>query len=174
MKEKIRMSLHLGCGNIYNESKGKEKWINLDKMRTVKADVYHDLDEYPYPFAPNTFDYIYSQGLLEHVEDVIKHLEEIWRISKKGAIVEYKVPHSMSQNSFTDFTHKHTFTEYSMALVCDNLEGNLYIQGKFDLLEVQKIKGQMGKLFPEFINRKICHVIEEVYQFIIFKLVVKK
>lgn len=173
-KDTRKTYLHLGCGRMYRESTIKEKWVNLDKLRTMKADVHHDLDKYPYPFDSDTFDYVYSQGLLEHLTEPIQHLEEIWRICKKGAILEYKVPHGMSQNSFTDFTHKHTFTPYSMAVVCDNQEGTIYIQGKFDLLEAKPIKGRVGILFPEFVNRKLCHVIGEVYQFINFKLLVKK
>lgn len=163
------MKLHLGCGFDYRKG-----WVNVDRLRHVKVDVLHDLDEYPYPFAGNTFSVVYSDGLVEHLDDLIMHFEEIWRICKKNAKIEFKVPFALSQNNFADFTHMHSFTLNSMSRICDNVEGRKYIKGKFDFVSAKPIRGGVGYFFPNFINSKLCHVIGEVYQSIIFEIQVKK
>ena len=55
--------LNAGCGNNY-----KEGYVNLDILDNVKKDVKHDLNEFPYPFNDDEFDYILLDNTLEHLE----------------------------------------------------------------------------------------------------------
>ncbi len=80
--------LNLGCWGDY-----KEGWVNVDVNKQAKADVYHNLDKFPYPFKDNTFDVIYLSHVLEHLEDPMRVVKELWRISKPKGKVIIKVPH---------------------------------------------------------------------------------
>jgi SAM-dependent methyltransferase len=96
--------LNIGCGQ-----KPLADAVNLDISATVSADVVHDLNVTPWPFAADSFDEVHAYDVLEHVVDVIPVLEEIHRISKPGGVLYVTVPHFSSANAFTDVTHRHWF-----------------------------------------------------------------
>jgi len=98
------MRLNLGCGR-----KPLAEAVNLDISPVVGADVVHDLNTTPWPFASDTFDEVHAYDVLEHVQDVVKALEEIHRICRPGAVLHATVPHFSSANAFTDVTHRHWF-----------------------------------------------------------------
>lgn len=98
------MKLQIGTGNNY-----KEGWVNADFNKDVKADVYFDLEKFPYPFEDNTFEYIYADNVIEHLEDLIKVMEELHRISKDKAIIKIIVPHYSGHGAFSHLTHKRYF-----------------------------------------------------------------
>lgn len=96
--------LNLGCGRDYREG-----WINLDFNKEVKADIYHDLEKFPYPFKDNEFDLIYLDNVLEHVKDIFKCIDELWRISKPEAIIIIFVPHFSGIYATKHLAHYHQF-----------------------------------------------------------------
>jgi predicted SAM-dependent methyltransferase len=98
------MRLNLGCGR-----KPLDGAVNLDVSAHVGADVVHDLNRTPWPFASDTFDEIHAYDVLEHVDDVVAALEEIHRIARRGGVLHATVPHFSSANAFTDVTHRHWF-----------------------------------------------------------------
>ncbi len=98
--------LNLGCGLDY-----KEGFTNVDFCvgDSFKFDIKHDLEKFPYPFEDNEFDYILMDNVLEHLEDTIKVLEELHRISKPNAKIEIYVPHCSGYMAFGNITHKRFF-----------------------------------------------------------------
>jgi len=99
------MKLNLGSGLDY-----KPGFINLDSDKNLKADIYHNINKFPWPFPDNTFSEIHCFHILEHVDNLIETMQEIKRISKKGAIIKIKVPLFPSIHSVSDPTHKRYFT----------------------------------------------------------------
>jgi SAM-dependent methyltransferase len=97
--------LNLGCDFDY-----KEGWINLDFHTNLKADVIHDLNNFPWPFKDNTFKFILANHVIEHLREIPKVMNELWRISKPGAIIKIVVPYFNNFNSFRDVTHINFFT----------------------------------------------------------------
>ncbi|MBI2105982.1 methyltransferase domain-containing protein [Candidatus Woesearchaeota archaeon] len=93
--------LNLASGERYMEG-----YINLDYNKNLKADIYHDLNRFPYPFEDNYFEEIYCHHILEHVEDLLKTMEELWRISKPAGKILIFGPHSGSFEMHVDLTHK--------------------------------------------------------------------
>ena len=61
--------------------------IGRDNNPASQADVFHNLDQFPYPFEDNQFDRIYGTDVLEHLDDVIRTMEEIDRIGRPGGEV---------------------------------------------------------------------------------------
>jgi SAM-dependent methyltransferase len=118
--------LDLGCGA--RKTPGS---IGLDRENLPGVDVVHDLGKYPYPLETSRFERIVMRHAAEHVDDVIRLMEEVHRIGKPGARVEIYAPHYTSSNSYRDPTHKHHFSLFSFDFFCgDRLE---VIQERFGL-----------------------------------------
>lgn len=128
--------LNIGCGRDI-----KKDYINLDVLKLKGVDVVHDLNKFPYPFKDNEFDEIECKAVLEHVEDVSKTMNEIYRILKKGGIVNIEVPHFTSTNMYNDPTHKNFFSINSFYFFCGK---SFYYDFKFKLI---KKKLTFGKTF---------------------------
>lgn len=102
--------LDLGCGN--NKRPGA---IGVDFNERVAVDVIHNLNNFPYPFEDTSFDEIYLDNTLEHLDDVVRVMEEVHRIVKPGGLVKVIVPYFRSPWASIDPTHKHFFTVDSFA-----------------------------------------------------------
>jgi hypothetical protein len=98
--------LHIGCGHDYRDG-----FVNVDRGN-CRADVYHNLEELPYPFPTNQFDLVIANQTLEHLD--IRQwpniVAELWRISAPNAVWEFRSPHAASDNFATDPTHRMPFT----------------------------------------------------------------
>lgn len=102
--------LDLGCGN-----KKRPGSIGVDGNSRTAADVVHDLNVFPYPFEANSFDEIYMDNVLEHLDNVIGVMEEVHRMSAPNATVKVIVPYFRSVWAAIDPTHRHAFTTDSFA-----------------------------------------------------------
>ncbi len=96
----MKTTLDVGCGN--NKTPGA---IGIDSNPGTQADVFHDLNVFPWPLEANSFDRVVCSHIVEHVADMIKFMEEVHRVSRAGALIEIVTPHFSSRFSFTDPTH---------------------------------------------------------------------
>jgi SAM-dependent methyltransferase len=80
--------LNLGSGKDYLEG-----YVNVDNNSHAKADVIHDLNSYPYPFSDSEFDEVLASHVIEHLNDPLDFLEEIYRIAGNNAKIIIKCPH---------------------------------------------------------------------------------
>ena len=106
--------LDLGCS--FHKRDG---FVGIDILKSDGIDV--QTDACFLPFKENSFDEIYSSYALEHIQDNLKVLEEIWRVCKDGAIVRLILPHFSNPAFSDDLTHKHrystrTFEHYDQEL----------------------------------------------------------
>jgi hypothetical protein len=122
--------LNLGCGKDI-----KDGYVNLDSVKLPGIDIVHNLDKYPWPFKNNEFDEIEGYMILEHLDSIIKPLEEIWRISKNKAIIKIKVPLFPSIYSVSDPTHKQFFTYFTFNYFTENDNLNYYSKARFNILQ---------------------------------------
>lgn len=128
------MKLNLGCGE-----RKVEGFIGVDKIKTKAVDKVWDLNVFPYPFSDNSVAEVFMDNVLEHLEDVILTMEEIYRISKPGAKIKINVPYFKSNSAFTDPTHKHFFTENSFKYFDKKSSLHFYTKARFDVVKVELV-----------------------------------
>lgn len=101
-------TLDFGCGK-----RRRPDSIGVDLNPNSNADVIANLDQFPYPFTDNSFDCIYCDGIIEHLTDVVRVMEELHRIARSGAHIVIITPYFTSADAFSDPTHKHYFSARS-------------------------------------------------------------
>lgn len=110
VNEKKLKVLDLGCGK-----KKRAGAIGVDFSDRHDADIIHNLNIFPYPLKDEEFDEIYLDNVLEHLDDPLRVMEEVHRISKLGGKVKVIVPYFRSVWAFIDPTHQHFFAVDSFA-----------------------------------------------------------
>src|SRR3989344_4926946 len=74
-KKEGQAFLDVGCG--FRKLPGA---VGVDANRNSEADVHHNLESFPWPFAENSFDLILLSHVLEHLPDTARTLRAIWRV----------------------------------------------------------------------------------------------
>ena len=97
--------LDLGCGN-----KLRPGAVGIDFNSRTKATIIHDLNVFPYPIDDGSFDEVYIDNVMEHLDNVLKVMEEVHRITTPGALVKVIVPYFRSTWAAVDPTHTHFFS----------------------------------------------------------------
>ena len=147
--------LDIGCGKNKYVPKGKDdEVIGIDIMKLPCVDVIHNLEKFPWPFKNNEFDLIICTHIIEHLGDIVKVMEELWRISKSGAIIKIKVPYHSSPGANTDPTHKINFAYRSFYYFCrENYNFDFYVKDKFKLIKNRLMFHKTLKILEGFFNR---------------------
>jgi len=126
--------LNIGSGN-----KILKRYINLDSVKLKGVDIVHDLNKFPWPFKDNYFDEVYADNVMEHLDSIIKPIEEIWRISKNNATIKIIVPYTPCIWAFCDPTHKQFYTYFTLDYFTKEATLNYYSKARFKVIK-KKIK----------------------------------
>ncbi len=170
--------LDVGCGR--NKTRGS---IGIDYCDNSDADVKHDLNIFPYPFHDNEFDVVTINNVIEHLDDIVKVMEEVHRIGKNGAEVVIETPHYSSLYSWQDPTHKHHLSLDSFDYFTEHSKhSNFYTDIRFEIVEKTIYFGNsVLSVIPRLIYWVSRHKYEKHFAFLFpanslyFKLrVVKK
>ena len=80
--------LHIGCGQTPIPG-----WLNTDYFPTVKGVLRLDATQ-PFPFQDNTFDFIFSEHMIEHVpyDKGLFMLRECFRVLRVGGVIRLSTP----------------------------------------------------------------------------------
>jgi predicted SAM-dependent methyltransferase len=136
------MKLNFGCGNDYMKG-----WVNVDVKEDCPVDVIWDLNKFPYPFKNNTFDEVLISYVLEYLDNPIKVLKEIIRISKNKAKITIIVVHSLSFSAISQISFRNNFTENSFN--GDRLN-NVYGLKELSLMNVKLVFNHKWKRYIPF------------------------
>ncbi len=142
--------LDIGCG--VNKTPGA---TGMDINPKTSADVIHDLDDLPYPFADDEFDEVIGRHVIEHVRDPMRVMAELHRITRAGGIVKLVAPHWTNPDWATDLTHRNHLNSYSFRNLTDERAVfPFYTDVRFRQLQARVTTANLWKLmgFEFFIN----------------------
>jgi len=105
----VKQGINIGCGNQIFKSTKDIQWMNLDCVALDGVDCILDLEQFPYSLKSDFFDYIYCHQTLEHLSDKVKVMNELYRISKNGAIIDIHVPYFSNCGAFCHAEHQSFF-----------------------------------------------------------------
>ncbi len=83
----------------------------MDISPNVSADFAHDWETYPWPFEDNSISEINATHVLEHTKDLMKFMNECYRIMKTGATMFIACPYYTSVGAWQDPTHTRGISE---------------------------------------------------------------
>jgi SAM-dependent methyltransferase len=126
-----KVVVNLGCGKVRIPGSVGVDRIEIDGC----TDKIHDLNVIPYPFDDNSIDEIHFYHVLEHLDQPVQKMEEIWRILKPGGLLHMRVPHFSSMGAFTDITHLRAFGHGSFDCFVAGHYQNFYTQARFAMLK---------------------------------------
>lgn len=107
------MRLNIGSGITRIDG-----FINVDCAQFVDSkggqytDVICNIEKEPLPYADSSVNEIACYEVLEHLDDLIFAMNEMWRVLKPKGILKGKVPGTWS-GSIADPTHKRMFVPES-------------------------------------------------------------
>jgi ubiquinone/menaquinone biosynthesis C-methylase UbiE len=106
------MKINIGSGLTK-----KTGYITVDIDPNSAADHVLDLEKDSLPFPDNTVEVIMAHHVLEHLGEGFFHcLQEIYRVSKPGALLDIVVPHPRHDAFLADPTHRRPITVMTMQL----------------------------------------------------------
>jgi SAM-dependent methyltransferase len=159
-------------GRILQLGAGEQKLIaapgsvvRVDVREDTKPDVVWDLDRFPWPFDESSFDLIDCTDVIEHLEDIVRVMEEIHRVGRPGALVRIATPHYSSSNSFTDPTHRHHLGIFSFDYFTGENKWSFYSKLRFrkkraELIfhpgHLNKIVRRIARRWPEMYERRLA------------------
>ncbi len=152
----ISNKIILGGGN-----NKKEGYLNLDILNFPNnVDIVCDLEE-GIPLKNDSVDEVLASHFLEHINDTIKIMEEIYRVCCNGAIVKIKVPYFKSIGAFKDPSHVSFFTEETFKYFDkDQIKGKLpdyKIEANFKTLKISFLWSSKFVRFLPFKNLFLKH-----------------
>ena len=142
--------LVLGCGR-----KKQPDAVNVDIVSSTKPDICYNLNRTPWPLPDDWFEECDLYDVIEHLDDVVKAMEEIHRVCRNGAVVRITVPHFSSANAFTDPTHRHYFSRFSFNYFTGEHEFSYYTDLRYRPRHGQIVFAQtlLNKLVHRLANR---------------------
>lgn len=136
------MKLDLGCGN-----KKKEGFTGVDIIPLPEVDIVMDLEKFPWKFDDNSIDEIHCSHYIEHTSDLVKFMEELWRITKPNAKTTLVAPYYSSILAIQDPTHKRlisaeTFLYFNKKWREGYTIGYYPIKADFEILNIAVVYNQ--------------------------------
>ena len=141
--------LNFGCGEDI-----REDWDNVDIQEDKRLTKSFDFNIFSYPIEDNTYDYIYLNNVLEHLDKPDKVLVELRRICKPNAIIKVIVPYYNNKGASGSMQHKCYFSDHTFK---DFVENRKVINKKeeFKIKEMILVPTNIGKFFFKYIREKL-------------------
>lgn len=109
----MKKILNQGCG-YQNRELGE---IGIDTNFACKPDVCGDIQDLP--FKDESFDRITSTHVLEHIPNIVKTMNEAWRVLKPNGKFNIRVPLFPTIGSIADPSHVRYFIPATFDYFCE-------------------------------------------------------
>lgn len=101
------LCIDLGCG-----TKKHPGFIGVDRYALAGVDVIADMNQF-LPFRDDSVDLLLASHSLEHLEDLLATIQEIYRICKHGAQLFIIAPYNEQKLNWANPYHKCVFNEHT-------------------------------------------------------------
>jgi ubiquinone/menaquinone biosynthesis C-methylase UbiE len=150
--------LDIGCG-----SDRQPRAIGVDCRRIPGVELVCDFER-GLPFRDNSVAAAYSIHSIEHMRDLIRFMEELYRVCAPGAKVYIKTPYYASRKAFVDPTHVRFMTEESFEYFkAPNYYG---LKTNFRTVSIQYGMRRPFKFLPAYLRKRcrryLWNVCEEM------------
>jgi len=116
---------------VYGLDKRVKSFLALRDFDIRECDIEND----PFPYEDDYFDFVYSKSVIEHVTNTDNFLKESLRVLKPGGMAVFLTPDWRSQRDhfWDDYTHVKAFTRKSLqnAMIINgfsNVESDYFLQ----------------------------------------------
>jgi len=100
------LKIDLACGQ--NKQEG---FFGVDIAPGENVDAVVDLEQFPWPIESDSVEEIFCSHYVEHTSDLIKFMDEVYRILKPGGKIKIIAPYYNSIRCWQDPTHKRAISE---------------------------------------------------------------
>jgi SAM-dependent methyltransferase len=106
------LRIDIGCGGAKREG-----FIGVDSISGPAVDYVLDVTKARLPFDDATVDHVFSSHFLEHIKIHFHVFQEIGRVAKEGAKIEFWTPYAFSNEAFL-YGHEMLLTEELWMHLC--------------------------------------------------------
>ena len=140
----------------------KKGFVNVDLHKYPGVDKSFNFEEIPYPFEDNTFDYVETIQVMEHLENTMEVLEELHRIIKNKGILHIEVPYFRGIPAYA-ITHKRFFSIQMFRIIAGEISASSKMNQK--MFRINKIKLSFRRFYKllgiSFFAKKFPNIYEE-------------
>jgi SAM-dependent methyltransferase len=97
----------LGCGK-----KKQPGFVGIDRFALLGVDIVADMNK-GLPLADNSVDYLVASHSLEHIDDLLLTMQEIYRVCKHKALVCVVAPYYHTSANMANPFHTQVFNEHT-------------------------------------------------------------
>lgn len=168
------VKIDLGCG-----CDKKPDYVGLDIVLFSEVDVVCNLEQ-GIPLRSNVATSVYSNHVLEHIQNTVLIMQEIFRVCRSGAKVTLRVPYYTSIGAFKDPTHKSFFTEetfrYFSSHRWDGFNYGFKVNFQVERIDYTYLRpfGRLGNLLPSVLMYPFRRFLWNVVHSMIVELRVVK
>ncbi|WP_442678705.1 class I SAM-dependent methyltransferase [Sphingomonas sp. ASY06-1R] len=147
-----RTQLELGCGS----RRARHGYVTVDNRAMDSVDIVGDARDVLQRLNNDTLSHVFASHFIEHVDDLEGFLQEIVRVCRPGAQIEFIVPHFSNPYFYSDITHRSFFGLYTFSyLARDTIGFRRQVPGyaRISGLELTDVKLAFGTLRSFFIRQ---------------------
>ena len=111
--------LELGCGPFPK----REGFITTDVLDFDCVNLVGDVYEVLSKINDDSLNEVYACHFIEHIDDLTGFLDEVIRVCRDGALIEFHVPHHSNSFFYSDPTHKNFFGLYTFHYFANDRTG---------------------------------------------------
>ncbi len=153
------VTLDIGCGN--NKMPGA---IGLDKRACKGVNVISDFEQ-GLPFKTGCIKTVFLRHVIEHVDDLIQFMEELFRVCQKDAKIIIEAPYYSSRGAFRDPTHRHFISEDTFQYF--EYPTDYGTNTNFKIESIRYDYRKPFRYFPEYIRKRFrryfLNVVDNLY-----------
>ena len=130
--------LDVGCGDKFLKEPFERKGLLYQGIDIDEIDFNND----EFPFPDNSFDFVISLAVIEHIKNTENFLNQINRVLKKGGFIFFSTPNWFYafKNFYDDYTHVKPYTKKSLSKILSD----------FNFLDIHVVPGLRNKYFWQY------------------------